>query len=176
MDTPHLICVIYYLLLFVMLPTTLFEIEMTTLFQDVAYRYTNLRSSPPWYIHKHISNLLLYYIEIDHTLTNYYYYVIEYKILDILSPTKNWPGIFGSTTFLLRLILNISYVYIFLLFLNFTKILQNGRWQRMECSVAGTTTLDGDCLTHWATRAPGNFSFKVNIKHIICSCISGLVV
>ena len=45
MDTPHLICVIYYLLLFVMLPTTLFEIEMTTLFQDVAYRYTNLRSS-----------------------------------------------------------------------------------------------------------------------------------
>jgi hypothetical protein len=28
-----------------MLPTTLFETEMTTLFQDVAYRYTNLRSS-----------------------------------------------------------------------------------------------------------------------------------
>jgi hypothetical protein len=30
---------------FVMLPTTLFETEMTTLSQDVAYRYTNLRSS-----------------------------------------------------------------------------------------------------------------------------------
>jgi hypothetical protein len=30
----------------------------------------------PWYIHKHISNLLLYYIEIDHTLANYNYYVI----------------------------------------------------------------------------------------------------
>jgi hypothetical protein len=28
-----------------MLPTTLFEKEMTTLSQDVAYRYTNLRSS-----------------------------------------------------------------------------------------------------------------------------------
>ena len=45
MDTPHIICVIYYPLLFVMLPTTLFETEMTTLFQDVDYRYTNLRSS-----------------------------------------------------------------------------------------------------------------------------------
>ena len=32
-------------LLFVMLPTTLFETEITTLSQDVAYRYTNLRSS-----------------------------------------------------------------------------------------------------------------------------------
>ena len=28
-----------------MLPTTLFETEMTTLSQDVAYRYTNHRSS-----------------------------------------------------------------------------------------------------------------------------------
>jgi hypothetical protein len=45
MDTPHLICVIYYLLMLVMLPTILFETEMTTLFQDVAYRYTILRSS-----------------------------------------------------------------------------------------------------------------------------------
>jgi hypothetical protein len=45
MDTPHLICVTYYPLLFVMLPTTLFETEMTTLSQDVAYRYTILRSS-----------------------------------------------------------------------------------------------------------------------------------
>jgi len=32
-------------LLFVMLPTTLSETEMTTLFQDVAYCYTNLCSS-----------------------------------------------------------------------------------------------------------------------------------
>ena len=39
MNTLHLICVIYYLLLFVMLPSTLLETEMTTLFQDVAYRY-----------------------------------------------------------------------------------------------------------------------------------------
>jgi hypothetical protein len=45
MDTPHLICVTYYPLWFVMLPITLFETEMTTLSQDVAYRYTNLRSS-----------------------------------------------------------------------------------------------------------------------------------
>ena len=45
MDTPHLICVIYCPLLLVMLPTTLFETEMTTMFQDVAYRYINLRSS-----------------------------------------------------------------------------------------------------------------------------------
>jgi hypothetical protein len=45
MDTPHLICVTYYPLWFVMLPTTLFETEMTTLSQDVAYRYTILRSS-----------------------------------------------------------------------------------------------------------------------------------
>jgi hypothetical protein len=29
----------------VMLPNTLFETEMTTLSQDVAYRYTHLRSS-----------------------------------------------------------------------------------------------------------------------------------
>ena len=43
---------------------------------------------------------------------------LEYKILDILSPTKKWPGIFRSTTFLLRLILNISYVLIFLLSLS----------------------------------------------------------
>ena len=40
MDTPHLICVTYCPLWFVMLPTNLFETEMT----DVAYRYTNLRS------------------------------------------------------------------------------------------------------------------------------------
>jgi hypothetical protein len=45
MDTPHLICVTYYPLWFVMLPTTLFETEMTTLSQDVVYRYTILRSS-----------------------------------------------------------------------------------------------------------------------------------
>jgi hypothetical protein len=31
MDTPHLICVIYYPLLLVMLPTTLFETAMITL-------------------------------------------------------------------------------------------------------------------------------------------------
>jgi hypothetical protein len=45
MDTPHLICVTYYILFFVMLPTALFETEMTTLFQDVVYRYIKLRSS-----------------------------------------------------------------------------------------------------------------------------------
>ena len=45
MDMPHLICVTYYPFLFVMLPTILFETEMTTLSQDVAHRYTNLRSS-----------------------------------------------------------------------------------------------------------------------------------
>jgi hypothetical protein len=44
-DMPHLICVTYYPLWFVMLPTTLFETEMTTLSQDVAYHYTNRRSS-----------------------------------------------------------------------------------------------------------------------------------
>jgi len=36
---------IYYLLLSVMLQTALFETEMNTMFKDVAYRYTNLRSS-----------------------------------------------------------------------------------------------------------------------------------
>ena len=50
MDTPHLICVTYCHLWFVMLPTTLFETEMTTISQDVAYRYTNLRSSRLSYI------------------------------------------------------------------------------------------------------------------------------
>jgi hypothetical protein len=34
-----------YSIIQVMLPSTLLETEMTTLFQDVAYRYTNLRSS-----------------------------------------------------------------------------------------------------------------------------------
>jgi len=43
MDTPHLICVTYYLLWFVMLPTTLFETEMTTLSQD--YRLSLYQSS-----------------------------------------------------------------------------------------------------------------------------------
>ena len=41
----YLFCMTYYPLLFAMLPTTLFETEMTTLSQDVAYRHTNLRSS-----------------------------------------------------------------------------------------------------------------------------------
>jgi len=31
---------------------------------------------PPWYIHNHISNLLLYWIEIDHTWASYNYDVI----------------------------------------------------------------------------------------------------
>ena len=43
---------------------------------------------------------------------------LEYKILDILSPTKKWPGSYGSTTFLLRLILSISYVLVFLVSLS----------------------------------------------------------
>jgi hypothetical protein len=43
---------------------------------------------------------------------------LEYKILDMLSPTKKWPGFFGSTTFLLWLILNISYVLVFLVSLS----------------------------------------------------------
>ena len=64
---------------------------------------------------------------------NYNYYVIEYKILDILSPTKKWPGIFGSKTFLLRLIINISYVLVFLvslsrLFQRFMTDVMNTDW------------------------------------------------
>jgi hypothetical protein len=55
---------------------------------------------------------------------------LEYKILDILSPTKKWPGIFGSTTFLLRLILNISYVLVSLsrLFQRFMTDGMNEEW------------------------------------------------
>jgi hypothetical protein len=48
----------------------------------------------------------------------------------MVSPTKKWPGIFGSTTFLLRLILKISYVLVFLVSLS--KLFQRIMTDRMN--------------------------------------------
>jgi hypothetical protein len=85
-----------------MLPTTLFETEITTLSQDVG-KSTNT-SRICYYLDRNISYLSELQLRRN----------LAYEILCRLSPTKKWAGILTSTTLLLTLILNKSDVLVFL--------------------------------------------------------------